>query len=731
MKKYIFIILVLLSYNLNSQSLSIFDIDTTNFPKMKAKFYAFDKDGNQIINLSPSDCELKENGQQYKVTSISCPAPQPPQALSSVLVFDISGSMNYGPPRIQSAKDAANSWVDGLQSVQSECALVSFSDISSIITDFTNNKEKLKNKIKKLVPSGGTNYNQALIDLPCGGLQIAKKGKYKRVLIFLTDGLPNFEPRTNEIIRFANSNNISIYAVTLDMKAPQSIKDMTLQTGGQYFENITTLKEAQDTYQKLLRVAQGGDPCEITWESGVSCVAGMKIVELKHQQNGTTATTSYQSPNASVAKLEFEPSSLKFIDPQVGVKVEQKVTITARNADFNVSNITSNNGGFEITPKSFVLNSGQSLELTVSYLPADSGYNFCRFDIENDNCSTKYLTSGGWKGKKPKVKTLKIIHPNGGEVFVAGSDTIITWEGVGPDEPVKIEYRMDDNKPWMKIADSANGLSYKWKVPKTPSDKCLARVTAEVKSTVLDDNMVLIPAGTFQMGNTGAYSGNGNDKPVHAVTITRDFLMSKFEITQKQYELVTGLKPSYYKGDNLPVEQVSWYDAIAYCNKRSEMEGFEKCYSGSGDNIVCDWNANGYRLPTEAEWEYACKAGTTTDFYNGSLTNPDCSPLDLNLDKIGWYCGNSSKTHEVGQKDPNAFKLYDMSGNVSEWCWDWIYTYGGSSETDPIGPYSGTSRTSRGGLYFHSASKARSSYRSYGSPDNSYNSQGFRVCRTY
>lgn len=482
MKVLLAICLVLISIDLQAQSLSIFDIDTINFPTIKAKFIAIDKDGNQITNLAPIDFEIIENGIDRKVLNVSCPAPQPPQALSSVLVFDVSGSMIYGPPRIQSAKDAANAWVDGLPPGNSECALISFSDKSSILTDFTTNKQKLKNSINNLVPKGGTNYNLALIDLPCGGLQIATKGKHKRVLIFLTDGQPNFEPKTKEIIQFANSNNITIYAVTLDMPAPQSIKEMTLQTGGQYFENITTLKEAQETYQKLLLVAQGGDACEITWESGVLCVAEMKIVELKYLQNGTTATTSYQSPNASVAKLEFEPSSIKFIDPQVGVKVEQKVIVTARNTNFTVTNITSNNAGFEINPKSFTLNSGQSLELTVSYLPADSGYNFCRFEIENDNCPTKYYSSGGWKGIKPKIRTIKLIHPNGGEVFVAGSEKTITWEGVTPDEPVKLEYRIDDNQPWITIAESATGLSYTWRVPKTPSNKCLARVTAAAKT---------------------------------------------------------------------------------------------------------------------------------------------------------------------------------------------------------------------------------------------------------
>ncbi|MBM2814164.1 MAG: hypothetical protein HW421_926 [Ignavibacteria bacterium] len=207
--------------------------------------------------------------------------------------------------------------------------------------------------------------------------------------------------------------------------------------------------------------------------------------------------------------------------------------------------------------------------------------------------------------------------------------------------------------------------------------------------------MVLIPAGTFKMGNTGNYSGYSNwtqnEYIVHNVTISKDFYMSMYEITQNQYEGITGKNPSWTKGGNLPVN-LSWYGAIDYCNKLSEKEGFQPCYSGSGTSTVCDWNANGYRLPTEAEWEYACKAGTETDIYNGNLgiaTWSKCTPIDTNLDRIAWYCGNSgSKIHEVGQKEPNAFGLYDMLGNVLEYCWDWVSgtNYTDSLVTDPKGP---------------------------------------------
>jgi sulfatase modifying factor 1 len=254
------------------------------------------------------------------------------------------------------------------------------------------------------------------------------------------------------------------------------------------------------------------------------------------------------------------------------------------------------------------------------------------------------------------------------------------------------------------------------------------------KSSELVVEMVLIPAGTFQMGNTGNYKREytKHEEPVHNVTISKDFYMGKYEITQAQYRKVMNERPSYFTGDNLPVEQVSWFDAVEFCNKLSEMEGLDRCYKGNGDNIVCDWKANGYRLPTEAEWEYAAKAGTTTDFYSGELSERG-RKRDRNLNRIGWYNYNSeSCSNHVGEKDANAFGLYDMSGNVWEWCWDRYHRdyYANSPTRDPKGPFSGSMRVFRGGSWNNFSENARSSTRGFSNSLNGDNDYGFRIVRT-
>jgi formylglycine-generating enzyme required for sulfatase activity/uncharacterized protein YegL len=697
---------------------------------MKAKFFAFDASGNQISNLSSSSFEVKENTQSRTVLSVTCPSLQPPAALSSVLTIDISGSMSGSGLNI--AKAAANAWVNMLPLGKSECAVTSFDDQNYINQDFTTDRLKLQTAINKLSANGGTDYDYGFMKPLAGSLLISKTGKHKKTVVFITDGSPNQEPQVNLIISEANSQNCAVYSVVIGMNCPQSLKDISSQTGGQWFENIRTEDDAKKVYQQILMTAQGGDPCSIEWQSGVSCSAGITNVELLITNLGLKANLSYQSPNRSIAKLEFNPTTANLQKTMSNTSI--KVTVTARNADFNIKNINYT-GGFDIIPKNFPIHikAGDSVVFTVSFVPADSGYVFCKFTFETDLCPVKYYASGGWPGHKAKINTLKLMTPNGGEKFVAGKYTEITWEGVLPDEKVLITYSINNGTKWDTIIKDATGLSYKWKIPKTPSNQCLARVTANAKYAVDDSLMVLIPAGTFQMGNTGAYSGYSEEKPVHSVTISRDFWMSKTEVTQKQYEDVTGLKPSKFKGDNLPVETVNWYEAVDFCNKLSEKEGLSPCYSGSGDAIVCDWNANGYRLPTEAEWEYACKAGSSTDFYNGSLTNSSCSPLDANLDKIGWYCGNeNTKTRDVGQKEPNAFGLYDMSGNVWEWCWDWYVStyYTNTAVTDPRGASTGTHRVLRGGSWLFDAFYCRSSARSGSFPYYRYSSYGFRISRT-
>jgi formylglycine-generating enzyme required for sulfatase activity len=253
--------------------------------------------------------------------------------------------------------------------------------------------------------------------------------------------------------------------------------------------------------------------------------------------------------------------------------------------------------------------------------------------------------------------------------------------------------------------------------------------------------MALAPAGTFTMGSPADEPWRAPDETQHEVTLTRSFYISTHEVTQSEWEAVMGWNDPMFPGPNLPVEGVNWYDAVAYCNLRSTQEGLTAPYTMTDVVYIYHhiayatvaWNqaADGYRLPTEAEWEYACRATSTSAFCNGGITDGYCSPLDPNLDQVGWYCGNSwQMTHDVGGKAANAWGLQDMHGNVWELCWDWMGDYPAGPVTDPTGPEPSSGRVLRGGCYWYEALHCRSASRGSRGPGTDTYNIGFRVCRT-
>ena len=230
-----------------------------------------------------------------------------------------------------------------------------------------------------------------------------------------------------------------------------------------------------------------------------------------------------------------------------------------------------------------------------------------------------------------------------------------------------------------------------------PSKEPSATSTGSVVKTKCGSDMVAIPAGQFTMGSK---DGPIDVKPEHVVKID-GFLMDQHEITQEIYEAVTGKNPSRCKNPQNPVEQVTWSAAARFCNARSLQEGLTPCYDTN--TWECDFSATGYRLPTEAEWEYACRAGSTTPYYYGD--NPE------ELKSFAWFEGNSEDhPHPVGQRKPNAWNLFDMAGNVWEWCNDYYGAryYRESPADNPRGPKQGEKRVLRGGAWSASGANCTS-----------------------
>jgi formylglycine-generating enzyme required for sulfatase activity len=271
------------------------------------------------------------------------------------------------------------------------------------------------------------------------------------------------------------------------------------------------------------------------------------------------------------------------------------------------------------------------------------------------------------------------------------------------------------------------------------------------------------------MGSPLLELGRENDEMRHKVLLTRDFYIKETEVTNEemadvlnwalqnelliasytnvqnaegdirqildlgahscQISIVGGEFVADEGKEDLPCVEVTWYGAMAYCNYLSRKEGIVPAVNL--DDWTMDPDAKGHRLPTEAEWEYACRAATTTAFYTGPITQVGYSPVDPSLDLAGWYKGNSGQIpHAVGEKDPNPWGLYDMHGNVWELCWDWHLAFTSETVVDPMGPASGSRRVFRGGSYNYDASYCRSAFRGIFAPYSSTNIVGFRPVRT-
>ena len=253
----------------------------------------------------------------------------------------------------------------------------------------------------------------------------------------------------------------------------------------------------------------------------------------------------------------------------------------------------------------------------------------------------------------------------------------------------------------------------------------------------LSNSLVYIESGSFKMGSS---SSSKDEKPIHTVTLS-SYCMAQTEITEKQWRAVMGKNSIFFNDDDNPVASVSWYDAIVFCNKLSVLDNKTPVYSVNGKTDPDEWdytpeqgdiltgeiimnrNANGYRLPTEAEWEYAARGGNESKKYKYSGSNK--------IGEVAWYDNNSNtRTHFVAHMKSNELGLYDMSGNVAEWCWDWYGSYSKETQTNPTGPVYGSYRVTRGGSYYDSDFSCRVASRSGDDPSYKRGYTGFRVVRS-
>jgi formylglycine-generating enzyme len=253
----------------------------------------------------------------------------------------------------------------------------------------------------------------------------------------------------------------------------------------------------------------------------------------------------------------------------------------------------------------------------------------------------------------------------------------------------------------------------------TASKTVVEEYSPSTEAILIDE--VRIEGGTFKMGDTGD-NENPDGRPRHHVTLD-DYYLSTCEITQDIYEQVMQTNPSQYRQKDLPVTSVTWYEAVAFCNRLSERNGLQRVYGITDRNVTADFSRNGYRLPTEAEWEYAARSRGREDRPWSGTDREEAIP------DFAWYYWDDEHAHPVAQKKPNELGLYDMTGNAEEWCWDWYGAYTAASKKNPLGQSSGVYRVARGGAWNWDALYSRTLRRDGFTPEKHYDIMGFRIAR--
>lgn len=539
---------ILASLSLSAQTLSVFDVDASAFPTMKARFFAFGADGKPIQNaISPQDIVLRENGASRTVTGVTCPPPTGLQPISAVLTLDISGSMAGGRGKfsnLQLAQQASSAFVRALALPPSEAAVSSFDHESYINQDFTAQRDALLNAIAAFQAGGGTSYMNGLLTEPTGSIPIARNGRNKRVVVFLTDGLSDGDE--NAVVRAALQNKVEIYCVAVGLPAPPFIKNIARRTGGVCFENVNDFLRITQVYQAIVQLAQGRTPCEFTWRSEAVCDTrtGSITARLSTSPDSLAVSADYDVPQQAVARLSVTPFSVRFYGVPPGSVRDTVITIRAENAPFTVTNIlnTSTNAAFTVTPTNFTLQAGESRQITLRFQPRDSSLTFARFEVKTNSCSALLYAAGGFPPVPVVQPTLRITSPNGGEVFLAGADTVITWEGVLPTDTVRLQYSIDSGRTWRTITDTATGLRYAWRyVPNTPSEKCLMRVMGNAT----ESERIIDLIGHKEEVISIAFSGDGKK----AVTAGQDS-------TVKVWDAFTGRELATIRPSQKPQEAI-------------------------------------------------------------------------------------------------------------------------------------------------------------------------------
>lgn len=454
------------------QSINVFDVKTTSYPNSQASFYAITENGNLISNLTVDDFTITENGEVLEVLNVSCQPSTTPPRISAILSVDISTSM--AGRNIELAEAAAEEWINLINLNLNECAVTTFNHYNYFNQDFTQDKNKLLNSLNNISPSGGTNFDVALLDSMAGALLVAEKAKYQPVIVMITDG--NSSGNITEIVDKAKEMNAKIYSVILGHEVPEILTSIASYTGGRCFGNITSEEEIRKVYRVILYLSQDFDPCILTWKNGSCSIERDLSVEIPSLE--LSDSLSYKVSTGFLPLIYYPLSShIDFETVQADEEKTMEIILQAKNKSISVGKVESDDPRFEIkNPNgSFIIEQNMPQAIEVKYTASDTLYTFAHFKITSDACIGNEFTASAGSKDKVEQNTLNLTKPIGGEYFNVNSDTLISWEGINPLDTVLIEFS-SNGIDYQKVTDKANLLKYEWKIPNSPSSDCKVRI---------------------------------------------------------------------------------------------------------------------------------------------------------------------------------------------------------------------------------------------------------------
>ncbi|MFN3194899.1 MAG: choice-of-anchor D domain-containing protein [Chlorobiota bacterium] len=470
MKKVI-LILLFLPIIASAQSFNVFDIDTSEYPIMKAKFYSIDENGDQILNHTTSDFEITENGNPAEVLSVSCPEPLP-IPLSVGIMVDTHHEINL-------ARHGSERFVNFLKMPQNEIGFTYMNGRPLLFQDFVKDKQKAISSSKQIPPApGGTSLSEMFFDDYTGGIELIKNREVQnRVLIFISDlHCPNLNIDEQELIQQAIDNNIRIFSVLLGTTDYTGLfKRISSSTKGVVFENLKDSSEIRNVFDDIFFRVQN-DPCEIVWNGIPTCEYSSNI-EILNKVNKKKFKKELGLSDKQI--LSLEPDKY-FVN--LGIRNRDTIiTVTSKNSSHRISNIffDPDNGNFEISsPLPITIPKNSSVDIKLSYTSKDDSREYSIMNVIGDYCNTSIGLLKGDKNKPLTQKTLELKHPNGGEIFLAGSDTIITWKGISDGEDIDLKFSYNKGYNWEVIESNPFSYSSIWEVPFIESDSCLISISA-------------------------------------------------------------------------------------------------------------------------------------------------------------------------------------------------------------------------------------------------------------